>query len=145
MQTDPLYEPRDKYYPFSENCIVETSNTDFISAAANPVPIPNIRTVVRSISFSWVPIWTLSPNCIYCVVLAENGGTVVTTNRPEGSIKHPLACKGILIVPLSSAVSILYTKIFPCVLVIKIYWLLGWISKPAILPSSTMNYERGVL
>jgi hypothetical protein len=52
MQTEPLYEPKERYYPFSENCIVDTSKTDFISAAAKPVPIPNIRIVVRSISFS---------------------------------------------------------------------------------------------
>jgi len=41
------------------------------------------------------------------VDFGEKGGTVVTTKRPEGSIKHPLACSGILMVPLSSAVSIL--------------------------------------
>lgn len=55
MHTEPLYDPSDKYLPSSENYIVETSNTEDISAAGRRVPIPNIKMVVRSMSFSCEP------------------------------------------------------------------------------------------
>lgn len=52
MQTDPFLDPRATNLPSGENWKEETSNTDFNSAQALPVPISNINSVVLSMSFS---------------------------------------------------------------------------------------------
>lgn len=75
--TEPWLEPRVKYRPSLENFICAMSNTDKISAAAYPVPISYMRTVVRFRLLSFEPIRStvVAPDRR----LAEKGGTWTTT------------------------------------------------------------------
>ena len=71
--TDPYLEPRVKYLPSFENFICEMSKTDKISAAAYPVPISYMSTVVRLRPLSFEPMRStvVAPERR----LAEKGGT----------------------------------------------------------------------